>query len=243
MGTHRRAADLGAERGRRLLATLGRELREARLDRGLSTRVVGRAAGMSCASVSRIERGLVANVSIADLASLHLAVGLDLSVRSFPGGQPIRDRAHVALLEAFRGVLPGSVRWRTEVRVAGPGDRRAWDAVIEGRDLGRYGIEAETAPNDVQALCRRLGLKRDDGDVAGILLVLPETRHVRGFLAAGRELLRSEFPVDGERALTLLKAGLDPGGSAILVLEGRFIRRRSGPATGEGQGRCVARSN
>lgn len=233
MATTRRSADLGAEVARRILVAVGRELRDARLDRGLSTRSVGRAAGMSATSVSRLERGLVANASVLDVARLHAAVGLVVSLRSFPDGQPIRDRAHLALLHAFRARLHPSIRWRSEVPVR-PGDPRAWDAVIYLPGSSRYGIEAETSPRDVQALLRRLHLKREDGDVDGILLVLPITTQVRAFMREGGELLRAEFPADGARALLLLSGGHDPGGDAIIAVPGSFIRASRSVRPGAG---------
>jgi hypothetical protein len=82
----------------------------------------------------------------------------------------------------------------------------------------RYGIEAETHPTDAQALARRLALKVRDGGVDGVLLVVGGTRHTRAFLAAAHDLLLPSFPVPGRRALELLRAGVDPGGSAIIVL-------------------------
>lgn len=193
--------------------------------------MVATAAGMSASSVSRIERGLIMNASVLDVARLNVAVGLDLSIRSYPGGQPVRDSAQLALLAAFRAAIHPSFGWRSEVPVGPPGDRRAWDAVIRARGTGRYGVEGETSPHDVQALERRLSLKRRDGDVDGVILVLPATRRVRAFLAAGADSLRSEFPADGARAMALLAAGKDPGGSAIVVIEGAFQRpsRRVGP--------------
>lgn len=144
-------------------------------------------------------------------------VGLDLSVRTFPGGNPVRDPAHAALLRAFRTQLHPTLAWGTEVPLPRIGDQRAWDGFIRGRGW-RYGVEAETHPTDAQALGRRLQLKHRDGDVDGIILVLPATRYVRGFLAMAGDLLAPAFPVPGRRALELLSVGVDPGGSAIVVL-------------------------
>jgi hypothetical protein len=82
----------------------------------------------------------------------------------------------------------------------------------------RYGTEAETHPTDAQALSRRVELKQRDGQVDGVLLVLPDTRHVRMFLAAADDVLLPAFPVPGRRAIELLTAGIDPGGSSVIVL-------------------------
>ncbi len=68
-------------------------------------------------------------------------------------------------------------------------------------------------------------LKKRDGRVDGVLLVLPATRRVREFLAAAEVVLSPQFPVAGTRALELLKAGVNPGGSSVIVLrrDGRAV--------------------
>ncbi len=97
------------------------------------------------------------------------------------------------------------------------GDQRAWDALVSG-DGWRYGVEAELNPIDGQALIRRLALKRRDGGVDGVLLLLPDTRQARLFRREFGELLRSDFAVAGSVALRRLAAGLDPGGGAAISL-------------------------
>jgi hypothetical protein len=83
----------------------------------------------------------------------------------------------------------------------------------------RYGIEAETSPRDSQALTRRVQLKMRDGGVDGVILLLPRTRQTREFIERGAGTLGPAFPVAGSRALELLGAGVDPGGSAIVTLD------------------------
>lgn len=217
MATRRRPADVGIERGRVALAGLTREETVARRDRGLSLADVGGAVGLSAAMASRIERGQVPDVGLVRLSAMLSVVGLDLSARAFPGGSPMRDAGHAALLGRFRSCLHPSLRWSVEVPLPRPGDPRAWDGLVRGTDW-RYGAEAETHPTDGQALARRLELKVRDGGVDGVLLIVPATRHVRAFLAAAGDLLDPVFPIAGRRALELLRAGVDPGGNAIVVL-------------------------
>lgn len=193
------------------------------MDRGLSAAAAGQAARLSTSTVSRIERGLVARVSVYDLARLHAVVGLELSIRSYPAGHPVRDIAHGSLLADFRRCLHRSIRWMIEVPLPISGDLRAWDAQLRGEHW-LYGVEAETAPRDVQALVRRLQLKGRDGRVDGVLLVLRRTAQTRRMVTEAGELLRSAFPVDGGRALELLRAGVDPGGSACIILPARSPR-------------------
>ena len=217
MAVKERPLDVGTERARQISAELGREIRRARVDRGLSIAVTAQAAGMSGPTGSRIERGEARSVSVLQLARLMAVVGLELSSRAFPVGEPIRDAAHVALLARFRSRIAGSVRWATEVPLPMPGDRRAWDALIAG-DGWRYGVEAETGPRDSQALARRLNLKVRDGEVDGVILVLPRSRRSRDFLRSADASLKPSLPVDGARALDLLGAGHDPTGSAVVLV-------------------------
>ena len=153
MATKQRRADLGADRARRIVAELAAEIRRARFDRGLSQRDLGRAVGLSPSAISRLERGPVPDMSVRQSARLLAAVGLELSARAYPTGQPVRDRAHRALPERLRGRLNPSLTWRVEVPLDIPGDPRGWDAMVDGRGWS-VGVEAETHVSDCQALIR-----------------------------------------------------------------------------------------
>jgi transcriptional regulator with XRE-family HTH domain len=217
MASIERLIDRANGRADKAIRSAGQEIRIARQDRNLSLDMVGSTIGLSASAASRIERGLTPEVSILRMTQLAEVVGLELSLRLFVGGSPIRDDAHAALLARCRDKMHPGLRWSIEVPLPHPGDDRAWDAMVSGPDW-RYGVEAETAPRDVQALSRRLALKLRDGGVDAILLVLPRTRRVREFLAASRAMLSPAFPVAGTTALARLKDGLDPGGGSIILL-------------------------
>jgi hypothetical protein len=217
VATRERLADLGLRRGRATLTRVLGEVDAARRDRDVTLGGLGAAVGLSEASVSRTRRGRTDDVGIVRLSQLSTLVGLELSARTYPAGQPLREAGQAAVLRSFLGQIHRSLRAATEVPLPIPGDQRAWDAMVLGNGW-RYGVEVESHPTDGQALGRRLQLKLRDGGVDGMLLVLPSTRHVRLFLAAAGDLLAPIFPVDGRRALELLAAGVDPGGSAIIVL-------------------------
>jgi transcriptional regulator with XRE-family HTH domain len=211
------------------------------MDRGLSLAATGRASVLSVSEVSRIECGLVARVSVHDLARLHAVVGLELSLKSYPSGQPIRDAAHVALLEDFRKGLHSSLHWSIQVPLPIPGDRRTWDALIRGNEW-RYGVEAETAPRDSQSVARRMQLKQH-GRVDGVLLVLRRTVQTRRFVSEAGEFLRNAFPVDGTRPSScsapewtpaatrssFCRRDLRPGGDNLARLLPRQQRRAREP--------------
>jgi transcriptional regulator with XRE-family HTH domain len=217
VATRERAVDRGRQRGLRVIQTIGREIRLARRSLGLSLEDVARAGGISASTLSRIERGQVRTVSVVLLASLCEVVGLELSGRAFPGGPPIRDARHAVLLSRLRVRVHSIVRWSTEVPLPDPGDQRAWDGMITGSGW-RYGVEAELNPVDGQALIRRLTLKKRDGGVDGVILLLPDTRQARQFRREFATLLATDFPIRGSVALERLGRGLDPGGSAIVVI-------------------------
>ena len=229
VATRERPADRGSEIGRRAIRDLALEFRNARRDRGLSLRDVASAAGISATAVWRFERVESPAIGVVMVARLLAIVGLDLATRAFPGGSPLRDAGHGAVLSIFRGLLHVSLGWGTEVPFPRPGDQRAWDGMVR-RPGWRYGVECETGPRDGQALGRRLEIKRRDGGVDGVLLVVPDTRRVREFLAAADVVLGPQFTVPGRRALELLGAGVDPGGSAVIMVpmsergRRRFIR-------------------
>lgn len=220
MPPRERPIDRGTRLGRAALARIGQEVRDARLDRSLSIKAVAAALDISNAEVSRVERALSPRVPFVTLSRMAAVVGLDLSARLYPGVTPLRDAAQVALLSDFRATLHRSLRWATEVPLPITGDQRAWDATVRGPDWC-FGIEAETLPRDAQALVRRLQLKLRDGGLDGMVLVLRDTRRTRAFLREAADELAGGFPVPGRRALELLAAGLDPGGSAVILVPPR----------------------
>ena len=216
MGTRERPVERGTIRGRRVLSDLASEFRLARRRAGLSLRAVGEAAGVSGTAVWRFEHAHGSDSGVVAAARLLAIVGLDLSARAFPGGLPVRDSGALALLETLHGRCHTRLGWATEVPVALPGDQRAWDAVITGPGW-RTGVEAEMGPSDSQAVQRRVELKIRDGAVTGAILLLPDTRRARAFLAVAGPSLASTFPVPARVALAALGRGEDPGSSIVVL--------------------------
>jgi transcriptional regulator with XRE-family HTH domain len=206
-----------------MVLTSGEEFKRARTASGLSQHAVSDVVGISRPQYSRIERGQAPEVSLQRIATIASVLGLEASLRFFPSGDVIRDRAHAELLERLHTRCHKSLAWRTEVPFPSPGDQRAWDALIRGvdqvsGDTWRVGVEAETHPNDLQALDRRLALKERDGGVDWMVLLLLTSRHNRSLLATHGPVLRARFPLDGRRALELLGAGAPLGRNALIVL-------------------------
>ena len=178
------------------------------------------ASGSSRSQLWRFERGELDRVSMTDLGAWFSVLGLDLSIKTYPAGDPIRDRAQLALLERLRGRLHPSLRWRTEVPLPIEGDLRAWDAEVRGATprAWRARVEAETRIGDGQALERKLALKlRDDPD-GHLILLIADTRANRGALATLAPGLRASLPYGTREILTPLGAGREPPGSGIIVM-------------------------
>jgi hypothetical protein len=68
----------------------------------------------------------------------------------------------------------------------------------------------------MQELQRRLLLKKRDGQVHRLILVLPRSEWSRRLLRLND--LESTFPVPGAVALRALAAGRDPGGDAATLV-------------------------
>jgi transcriptional regulator with XRE-family HTH domain len=216
VATRERPADRGRRRADESLRRLGKDLRIARTGAGLSSRAVADVTETSHQQLLAFERGRHLHPPVEDLGAWCATVGLDLVIRAFPGGDAIRDAGQQRLLERLRARLHPSLAFRTEVALPADLDRRAWDAVITGREW-RLPVEAETVLNDLQALDRRLNRKARDAGIHAVLLVVADTRGNRQAIHSAPAALAS-FRRDSRRVLGALASGLAPGESAILLL-------------------------
>jgi hypothetical protein len=149
---------------------------------------------------------------------MSVAVGLVPSLRFFPDADPLRDAGQVKLISRLRDRMPSAATFRTEVPLPGQGDRRAWDAVLDGAGC-RDAFEAETRLFDLQATERRVMLKlRDDATIRHVFLVVADTKANRQALAAGRDALRGNFPLDTRAAMASLGSGRCPGSNGVLIV-------------------------
>jgi transcriptional regulator with XRE-family HTH domain len=199
------------------LVRIGQELHDTRLGAGLTLQEVGDAIGRSHAEMSRIEHGQSPHVPYESLALAAAAVGLDLPVKAYPAGEPIRDKGQVPLLAKLRVRLAPRLTWRTEIVLQIPGDLRAWDAGIGGPGW-LVPVDAESRLHDVQAMSRRLGRKRRDSGTEVMVLLVADTRHNRSILRVAQADLAADFPLSGHKVLEALAAGRRPEASGIVVL-------------------------
>ena len=168
----------------------------------------------------RFENGTLGRIEMEDLGACFGVVGQDLSLKAYPSGDPVRDRAHQALLERLRARIAPSVRWRIEVPLPIEHDLRAWDAVITAGQSRhwRTRVEAETKLFDMQALERKLMLKLRNDPEGGLLLLVNDTAGNRRALSSAREGLRDFLPLATRRILAALGDGSQPEANGIVFL-------------------------
>lgn len=216
VATRERPAERGRRRATGDLATAATEIRRARVAAGLSLRVVATAAHVTHTALWRFERGRLDALRVDQLGAISAVVGLDLRLKAYPRGDALRDAGQARLLGRLRTQLHPTLRWRTEVPLPIEGDLRAWDAVISGRDW-LLPVEAETVLADIQAVERRLALKRRDGNAERVLVIVSDSARNRAALntapASFGGFVRETRPV-----LAALRGGRDPGTDAIVFL-------------------------
>lgn len=211
-----RPSDDSARRAEWLRQLIGREVRDARRMSGVSQDRLGAAIGLSGSEIGRIERGDASWLTITEAVRVLRALGLDLWLKTFPFGSPIRDRAHTALIERFLRRLPPSVTAQREWPIPVPGDHRALDLLLVGL-ASRTGVEAETRILDEQALLRELHLKQRDANLDRMYLLVLRSRHNAAALRHATGLTR-ELPLRTRTVMAALGSGRDPGANGIIML-------------------------
>jgi transcriptional regulator with XRE-family HTH domain len=177
---------------------------------------LARRLGVSVDKVQRALRGEPGSLTIEFAARMAAVLGLQLSVGLYPDGDPVRDRAHLALLTRLRTRLGPGLRWRAEVPIPITGDHRSGDALIECDDFDAL-VEAETHLHDIQALERSIAGKQRDLGASRVVLLVSDTRHNREVIRDVAEL-RRRFPIATRACLAALGRGRDPGGDAHVIL-------------------------
>jgi transcriptional regulator with XRE-family HTH domain len=183
VGSTTRLRDGAARLARRQAVEIGDEFRERRLTLATSQGHAAAAAGLSRTRFGVIERGST-SLTVDELNRIAAVLGLTPSIRVYPDGVPVRDAGHAARLQRFLEPVHEPVTYRVEVPlpvVEGRPERRAWDAVLfRGRD--RCPVELEMRLRDVQAVRRRIDLKRRDDPTESFLLLVADTRNNRRVL-------------------------------------------------------------
>jgi transcriptional regulator with XRE-family HTH domain len=180
-----RAFDRGTQLARRHVSEIAEEFRERRLALGRSQEVVAEACQISRVHYSQIENGQVPKLTILEVDRIASVLGLAPSIRLYPSGPAVRDAGQLLRLQAFLDDVRPPLTYRIEVPLPPQDDRtdqRAWDAVLYGGGR-RTAIELEMRLRDIQALVRRIDLKRRDDPTNAFLLLIADTRANRRILA------------------------------------------------------------
>ena len=180
----------------------------------VSSRWVGRSEFQVRKSAGLSEAKLPGS-TIEHSARVLRAVGLDLWVKTYPAGPPIRDAGDLRLIADFEARLPASITAHREWPIPNDRDRRALDVLLVGLPL-RTAIEAETVLSDLQALEREMNLKRREARIGRMFLLVRKSRRNLRILGSA-DALRHAFPLRTRAVMMAMAAG-DPGADGIVVI-------------------------
>lgn len=197
---------------------LGEELLEARTSAALSQAHVAAAAGISRRRYGRIEGGQLP-ATVRELDLIAAVLGLDVSVRLYPGGSAVRDGPQATRLMRFLSHARPPLRYGVEVSLPprdGTPEQRAWDAMLFGGGE-RTAVELEMRVRDAQAMRRRHDLKRRDDPAERFLLLIADTRHNRQVIAELAPLFADLPRLRPSVVFAALEAGNHPPTGLLFV--------------------------
>jgi transcriptional regulator with XRE-family HTH domain len=192
---------------------IGTQIRDLRVEAGITQSALAAAGGIDPAHLSRIEHGLT-QPSIDVLVAIGAALGGDLGVRIFPGTGPrIKDRLQAPMIEALIRQL--DPRWTATPEVAVPKVRGFIDLALGLRD-GTNGVacEAQSELRSIDTVVRRALEKSDalrDLGIAGTrvspMLLIRSTTATRNIVRTFSGTLGAAFPARVESTLAALRGG------------------------------------
>jgi transcriptional regulator with XRE-family HTH domain len=204
-----------------LVARAVRELQIAREDSNVSLAQLASETGSSASALSRLERLELEDVGVVRLSEIASALGYEISLGLHPVGDPLRDRAQLAIGRRFDAVLGPAWKVLNEVLLSEPGDRRSWDKVVQlvgPEPPYAIGADIESRIRDVQALVRRTRERESDRRVQAILLVLADSTTNRRLIGQLVENLGDAYRSPMRELRQSLKRGEPlPGSGVILV--------------------------
>jgi len=210
-GVRAEPANATRTRIQRQIQRLGTEVRMARVAEGMSQAAVASRARVSQTSVGRLEAG-GSRLSVMIIGSVFSALGMDLSLRAFPGsGVRLRDSGQIALTELIR--VESSPQLAAEPRApVGDHHGQAADVLLVGRSFGIH-IEAESVLVDLQAQLRKGQLKRDGlerkaGAQLAFVMALRESERNRCAVRGVGNVVRAALPAPPREVLAALRGGL-----------------------------------
>jgi len=178
---------------------------------GWTLRTVAQRSKCSQASVSRLEAG-DARLSLILVSRIVGALGMDLSVRVFPGaGIGLRDSGQLALAELLRAQAHPSWRIGFEVPI-GNDSRQAADMVLTGASAALH-LELESRLVDFQAQLRGGQLKRDGLQQrfrthVAFVLALRDTETNRAAVRANKAVIGTALPATASDVWRAIRSGV-----------------------------------
>lgn len=220
-------------------------MRRAREDAGLSLRRLAGAAGIAHSTLLALERG-AHDPTIEVIARVGAVLGMDLSVRLYPGTGPlVRDRHQAAMGDALLAVLHSRWQPSSEVWVTRP-VTGVIDLLLEPaeQDQPLVAVELHSELRRLEQQVRWAHAKSEA--LAGAhhrpvssLLLLRDSRRIRATVAEYGQLIRAAYPAPAAEAFAALTSDQPWPGSAILwahIVRGR-ARIRPFPPPGITVGR------
>lgn len=199
-----------------VVRAIGREIRTLRMTANLSQAQLSAAAGISRTFLCRLELGRVASVDTRVACILFAVLGQRLTVKGWPVAEPMRDAGQLKLLDRFDARVPPIWRRTRESVMPIHGDLRAWDERLDGP--AAIGVEAETRPNDLQAVERSMFAKKRDSGVQRMAMLISATDRNLALVRAHLPALRQTYPLDTRAFMAAIRDGRDPGADAIVLL-------------------------
>lgn len=204
-----RSVDRGLQRFREQIRRLGIEASTARTALGWAQLEVAQRAGVSQASVARLEAG-DPRLGLAIVAAIFAALGLNLSLKVYPGeAVRLRDSAQLGMAEWIRSQVHYSLRLSLEVPT-GTGLQAA-DMLLMGPTRGIH-LELESGLPDFQAAQRRGQLKRDAleqriGIPLAFVLAIKDSERNRRAVQPYSTLIASALPAASREVLEAIRSG------------------------------------
>ena len=211
----------GERRGKMLVARAVGDLRTAREDGNVSLAQLAAEVGSSASAVSRFERLELEDIGVVRLSEIASALGYEISLGVHPTGDPLRDKAQLAIGRRFDALLGPAWKVLNEVLLPEPGDRRSWDKVIRlvgSESPYAVGVDVESRIRDVQALVRRTRERETDHRVQQILLVLADSATNRRLVGQLVDNLGDAYRTPMREIRRDLKRGVPLGGSGVLLI-------------------------
>jgi transcriptional regulator with XRE-family HTH domain len=242
---------MGVQRAVQQAAQVGAEVALGRSILAGSRRALARRAGVTAATVGRVERG-DPGVQLDTLIAVASAAGVDIVVRALPGRTTsLRDSGQLSLAQDLVGLAHASWRHRLEVPAGQYG--RSADLVFLGPEEILH-VEIERLAVDFQAQYRSAVAKREvlvarhDRPVR-LVLVFADTARNRAAVRPHLPLIAGELPAGTRAVLAALRTGRPLGTDGLAWIRARPTRlagssigtHRAGKRAGAASGRSIDR--